>query len=387
MSTLPEQNYQATAHPFLKRHGLQVLVALGVATIFVAAMGSQRYVMAVMLDRIEIQWWRGFVWPAVWWSIWVLLAPLVLYAVRRLPLSRDTWKRTLLLHVAINVGVYAVHVGLQIASMFLPYYIHLHDTVAEMLYFHFFSSILSIIATYWFILAGGYLLNYSHQARIRDVRASRLESELSKAQLHALKAQLQPHFLFNTLHAISALMYVDVKAADRMLAQLSVLLRQTIEQMFVQEIPLREEIAFLEKYLEIEQARIGHRLQVTIDTDEALGDLLVPTLILQPLGENAIKHGIAPRTKPGHLTVRAIQDAQQLRLTVADDGVGLPEGAQPTHGTGLANTLARLYQLYGDDQHVTFRPNAPSGFVVELVLPLRPAPRTERPAFVPARTR
>jgi LytS/YehU family sensor histidine kinase len=184
-----------------------------------------------------------------------------------------------------------------------------------------------------------------------------------------LKTQLHPHFLFNTLHSISTLMYRDVRAADRMLARLSDLLRLTLESSDAQEVPLRDEVAFLKMYLEIEQIRLGDRLTVAFEVDPMLEDVLVPNFVLQPLVENAVKHGIDPVREDGRVRVEAAVDAGTLRIAVTDNGRGPePDG---TDGIGLTNTRRRLAEVYGDDTWFALQPAEGGGAVAELRIPYR----------------
>ncbi|MFW6085154.1 MAG: sensor histidine kinase, partial [Gemmatimonadota bacterium] len=194
--------------------------------------------------------------------------------------------------------------------------------------------------------------------------------------LSALEMQLHPHFLFNTLHAISTLMHRDVEAADRMLARLSDLLRLTLENAGTQEVLLKEELDFLEQYLEIERTRFGDRLMVDVEVDPATLDARIPNLILQPLVENAVRHGVAPRADPGWIGIRAARHDGELRVTIEDDGPGLPEadadGLTPAGaGVGLANCRARLEQLYGDRGRLDLRSSPAGGLLVSLRIPYR----------------
>jgi sensor histidine kinase YesM len=231
----------------------------------------------------------------------------------------------------------------------------------------------STLFTYWAILGVIYAFNYYRKYRQHELKASHLETQLAQAQLQALKMQLHPHFLFNTLHAISSLMRKDVEAADSMITRLSDLLRLTLENTGVQEVTLRQELEFLERYLEIEQTRFRDRLQVRMEIEPDTLDARVPNLILQPLVENAIRHGIAPRSAPGWIEIRAARDGETLQLQVRDNGPGLPPIGQPTlkEGVGLANTRARLEQLYGAAQNFELSNREEGGLLVSLTLPFR----------------
>ena len=237
----------------------------------------------------------------------------------------------------------------------------------------FFQDYPTNIVYYWLLVGVGHGLEYYRFYRQREAHAANLSARLARAELEMLKSQLHPHFLFNTLHAISALMHRDVKAADRMIARLSELLRVSLDYSGTQEVSLQEELAFLEPYIEIERVRLGDRLSVEYHIQPRVLDARVPHMILQPLVENAIRHGIAPRAQPGRITITARGRRGMLDLEVVDDGRGLPPGRFANGGLGLANTRARLEQLYGDD--FSFEPHnaAGGGFRVALTIPFRSA--------------
>jgi LytS/YehU family sensor histidine kinase len=240
---------------------------------------------------------------------------------------------------------------------------------------HFVLGFPANIVYYWLLVGVGHGLEYYRRLGQREAQNERLRRRLTQAELHLLKSQLQPHFLFNTLHAISALMHRDVKAADRMLARLSQLLRVALDYTGTQEVSLEEELDFLEPYVEIEQVRLGDRLSLELDIQPQVLDARVPHMILQPLVENAIRHGIAPRATPGRIRIRAHGRRDMLDLEVWDDGAGKTNGKRNGSsggGLGLANTRARLEQLYGDN--FIFEPaNDPAGgFRVAISIPFRP---------------
>jgi LytS/YehU family sensor histidine kinase len=226
--------------------------------------------------------------------------------------------------------------------------------------------------TYWAIAGLSHAVLYYRESRDRELRTSQLETKLIEAQMAALRQQLQPHFLFNTLHAISALMHRDVEAADRTLMRLSDLLRMTLETVGHQEIALKAELEFLAKYLEIEQTRFADRLVVRFDIEPETLDTRVPTFLLQPLVENAIKHGIAKKAGPGHIDIQARREHDKLRIEVRDDGVGLSETALTAlqKGIGVSTTRARLQHQFGADYRFEFH-RLEQGLAVVVAVPWR----------------
>jgi LytS/YehU family sensor histidine kinase len=232
------------------------------------------------------------------------------------------------------------------------------------------------LIVYWTMDGLSQAQAYYRKFREREMRALLLESRLAQAQLQILKMQLQPHFLFNTLNAISSLMHQDVELADQMLARLAQLLRTTLESAGTQVVSLKQELEFIELYLEIEKARFGPRLIVHMDADPDTMDAYVPNLILQPLVENAVRHGISPRPEAGHIEIRTRRENGTLRVDVMDDGPGLTHNGEPRprQGVGLANTRARLRQLYGDTHEFRLANRASGGVAVTLWLPFRENP-------------
>jgi LytS/YehU family sensor histidine kinase len=233
--------------------------------------------------------------------------------------------------------------------------------------------------TYGTLVAIAHVWMYYERARDREVKTSQLESQLARTQLEMLKLQLQPHFLFNTLNAISALMHQNVYAAQDMLSRLSDLLRLSLDNVAVQEVTLKSEVEFVRGYLHIEQVRFQDRLSVTIDIDPETLDAMVPNMLLQPLVENSIRHGIARKSGPGSISIESKRSDGLIRITVRDNGPGFPAitngngngNGKPKGGLGLGNTRARLRQLYGDAQRLEVC-NAPDGgAIVTLEVPER----------------
>jgi two-component system, LytTR family, sensor kinase len=303
------------------------------------------------------------------WYVWALLTPAILALGRRFPLVREGWWwRSIpvlfvaglvftVLRIAIRTGVGTLVPGIPTMRF----------EGALISQFHI------QVATFWVILGIGAAFEYYGKFRERELRASQLESRLAQAQLEVLRMQLQPHFLFNTLHTISAFMQEgEIEAADRMISRLSDLLRLALDGAGAQEVPLRQEMDFLRRYLEIQQIRFQDQLRVRLDVPDDLLDAYLPNLILQPLVENAIKHGVTPRAEGGEVSVCVSRVDGMLHVTVRDDGPGVGSArAGNGSGVGLANTRARLDQLYGDRHRFSVGNHPGGGAVVELAIPYR----------------
>jgi two-component sensor histidine kinase len=234
----------------------------------------------------------------------------------------------------------------------------------------------STIPIYWAIVCVTWVVSYYRQLRERERRTLELEARLMQSNLQTLKAQLQPHFLFNTLNAITSLVRRKPGAAQDMIGSLSDFLRVTLDTAQQHEVPLRREMEFLDLYLEIQQARFGERLRIQKEIDPAALDIAVPALILQPLVENSVHHGIEPRESGGTIFIRARHQDSSLRFEIGDDGEGLKADQLVAlrEGVGLSNTKARLQQLYGDAHRFRITPNSEGGLTVAVELPWREAP-------------
>jgi LytS/YehU family sensor histidine kinase len=230
------------------------------------------------------------------------------------------------------------------------------------------------LMVYSTIVGLSYALSYYREAQARAVKEATLETRLVEARLRTLEAELHPHFLFNTLHAISSLVHTNPDAADRMISRLSDLLRLTFDRSGAPGVSLQEEIEFLQKYLEIEQTRFHDRLRVNFDIDPETLDAEVPRMILQPLVENAIKHGVSPKPGEGLVQIASKRLGNTLWVEVSDNGVGLTAGAraQLRSGVGLSNTRDRLECLYGQAHRIEFSDGA-KGLAVRLEIPFHRA--------------
>jgi two-component system, LytTR family, sensor kinase len=281
--------------------------------------------------------------------VWLALTPLVLYLARRFAFERRSWTRNLLLHLAASIGFAFLQIAIYVSVTSLIALIFSTVPADGTFRSLFVSEFHFDLLTYWAIIGLSHALDYYRKYREREIRASQLEARLARAQLDALKMQLQPHFLFNTLNTISVLMQEDVSVANRLLLRLSDLLRMALNTTDAHEVPLRQEVEFLRSYLEIEQTRFQDRLTVRLDIDPDASEAQVPNLILQPLVENAIRYAVAPRATKSTIEIRALRLNGQIKLQVRDDGPGISEAQKAIElpGIGLRNTRSRLEKLYG----------------------------------------
>jgi len=368
-------------------------VVMAAFWMLVAVLFSAVFYFATAAENPSVSWGRVLVSQLVHWGLWIGFTPLVLWIARQVPLERNPvdraglsraaaqapragnrWGRWILIHLGAGVGVGLVHLSLAAIGYFLIQPFSREDSGFLDVLLGLLSSLLIIeMCIYWAVLGVGYAVDYYRKYKEGEVHASRLEAQLAQAQLQALRMQLHPHFLFNTLNTVSTLVRTNRNAAATdMIAGLSELLRLTLESSSAQEVSLKQELDFLERYLDIEQIRFGDRLRVRMEIEPGTLHAAVPNLVLQPLVENAIRHGIARRAEGGVVEIRAERTNGVLRLQVRDDGPGLPEGDPPGEGVGLSNTMARLERLYGNAQRVTLANADEGGALITLELPFHP---------------
>ena len=304
--------------------------------------------------------------------LWALATLAIFWLARRFPLERGRMLRGIVVHLvgAVVFSLARVVVVVEVSRQV--------EWLAERSYDRqFWGRFDQYLVFYALLLGIAHAVLYYGRYRERERAAEQLAAGLTEARLQALKMQLQPHFLFNTLNAISALIPAEAKPARRMVARLGDLLRIALEHEETQEVTLREEFAFLQPYLEIEQARLEDRLTVVMEIAPETLDARVPHLILQPLVENAIRHGIAPRIEPGRVEISATRGADDrfLHLGVRDDGPGVDRDnqARTRKGVGLANIRSRLEQLYDGEHRFELENHPEGGAVVRISLPFRRA--------------
>ena len=312
----------------------------------------------------ELTWEGGLRYTVVELGFWLLMTPVMAWWAEKFPLERPAVVKNVAVLLLLNVAT---------ELLYSSYRVKLHHFVYPDFALHSFWRqsqtylIDNFVIVAWFFWA---IVGVHHAIKAAR-KSQQREQELIKAQLEMLKGQLQPHFLFNTLNSISWLMREDVEAADNMMTSLGELLRTTLSVSASEEVPLRRELNMLELYLAIERARFQDRLRVLVNADPETLDCNVPCLLLQPIVENAVRHGIARLDRPGSVEVRAACVGAELCISILDDGPGISTESTWTEGIGLANTRARLEKHYGEMQSLRYTNRNEGGLIVEIRLPLR----------------
>jgi signal transduction histidine kinase len=349
-------------------------VSFGVWTFLAFMAGFSMYRFNILFWKPSASLWEEVRLPLINYLIFATFTPLLLQISLRYPIERSNWRWRSPMYAAGTVIFAAGHalVRMLVYPVIDPMTKYAFPVgwslFGRLFLYNFFDD---CIAVYLPIIAIAHVLWYYHEFRDRDLRTSKLETRLAQAQLDALKSQLQPHFLFNTLHSISSLMLTNVQAADTMLVRLSDLLRMSLENNTVQETALNREMQFVNGYLEIEKMRFGDRLQFRCNVDPDTLDARVPHLLLQPLVENAIRHGISHRVEGGEVWITAMRRNDELHIEVGDNGPGFSRNSQwnAKQGLGLNATRERLRIFYRDHQSFGIQSAPGRGTTVSIHLP------------------
>jgi two-component system LytT family sensor kinase len=330
---------------------LAVFASWTLLVIVFAVSSSLTYALTYQPPR----WRYTLTMAATEWYVWAAFTPLVAWLARRFRITRARWWRVLIIGAA----------GLVFAFFKVTLTRVLRGAIGGEEYFQI-TNLVSQYLVFWTVVIVTHAWLYYRESRERELRTSQLEALLAQTRLQMLSMQLQPHFLFNTLNTIAELVHQQPAAAERMIGGLSHLLRETLHAGLVDRVPLSQELALLDRYIEIQRARFGDRLKVTVTVPDEVNHALVPTLLLQPLVENAIKHGIAARAGAGHIEITAAKHGERLQIAIADDGRGLPSGSLPG-GIGLDNCRSRLQTLYGVNAFALSIANRPTGGTIATV--------------------
>ena len=346
------------------------------------ALGLLEAVKGYVVAGQRYVWWWSLVANMPWWYGWALLTPVAFRIAARWPIAAQRWAPAAAIHVVAAFALSTIHL---VGTAYITHWLtrgRAVPTVGRQISVFVMNYFVVDLVVYAAIVGVYFALDYAHRwrestlasARL-ETHAARLELGLVEARLQALRMELNPHFLFNTLNAISGLVRKQENdAAVCMLARLGDLLRATLDRDLPQQITVEDELALLQQYLDIERARFGARLNISVELDASAKDALVPTLICQPLAENAVRHGMARQLGVVSVSVRAARDGAMVALEIRDTGRGL--GFAPLReGIGLSNTRERLFELYGDRATLELRNAAGGGTVATVRLPFQPATR------------
>ncbi|MDN5205246.1 histidine kinase [Fulvivirgaceae bacterium BMA10] len=338
----------------------------------IAVISSSLLFVKLSIGGDTPSWLSIFIIKLVIWLFWGAVMPLIFFLSKKFRVDRGNRFKGLLFHVPFSVFLISLNIFLYALIVFLT---NVDDYSAQALIGIFATLFINqfewYLIIYWAIIIVGYAFEFYQKYKEREITALQLESKLIKAQLQTLKMQLHPHFLFNTLNTIAALVrYDDKKSAVAMLAGISDLLRMALMQRGQHEVKLEMELDFISKYLEIEKIRFKDKLEIEIDMDPKTSDVIVPNFLLQPIVENAIYHGVSKQIVAKRITIQTTLEQEQLIIKVYNDGPEFPANfdVQKTKGIGLSNTIERLSQLYGDNHEINFN-NVGEGVEVVVKLP------------------
>ena len=354
----------------LTRRWFRLALIWGAWTLVGLFFTSQIFVYSVYMEKRPLLGRVLFMQMSVCY-LWALATPLVFWLARRFRIERQNWRSRIMFHAFGGLALVGTMSALHFL-IFMPYIGRTSEITAFRDFQYVFFNLDRQLCIYWLLLLLSHVVNYYNSYRKGRLQAAQLRTELVQSQLEALKMQLHPHFLFNTLHSISALLTKDVDAARSMITRLGDFLRLTLENAGTQEVTLQQEMEFLNGYLEIERVRFQDRLTTLVNVDPLMLDVPVPNLILQPIVENAMRHAIATHADCGRIEITAMPRNGALRIEVRDNGPGLPVDQDTIHlrkGVGLANTRARLERLYGADHLFELTNDPAGGLVVTLEIP------------------
>jgi signal transduction histidine kinase len=345
-------------------------VLLGIATVFGVSSTIQAYWLSRVSGDSEPMGVHLLILNLVYWYVPALLAPIVVRLATQYQIRRGSLTKFAAVHLTGALAYTLIHTAAMLGTRAALMNGHFTKGWWYAARVEYLTQLDWMFMTYLFLVGLAHALEFRRESDRRAVDSAQLEMRLVEAQLQALQRQLHPHFLFNTLNAIAGLMRSDVDAADRMMDRLGDLLRMTLNTSNIQEVSLKEELEVLQKYLDIEQVRLGERMTVNIDIDPDALDAQLPNFLLQPLVENAVRHGIATRVEPGQLGISATRRANRLTIDILNSGDGVPPHRLTllNQGVGLANTRARLEHRYPNDHSLVFS-NADPGFRVTVNIP------------------
>lgn len=354
-----------------KRRRLRFAFVVFVCWTFLALLFSPQTYLLNLRSPTPLNWWQAIATNSVLFYLWALLTPLILWIGRRFLIEAPHFFRNLAIHFALSFLTAVVHLIVmgQVNYLLLNQILQQYVRPAPMVALAVGLGATNVMI-YWGIVGVSQAVAYFRRTKEREI-------SLAQAQLQAIQTQLHPHFLFNTLNAISELVHEDADRAEQTIMQLSDLLRISLQSNATQEVSLKEELDFLRQYIEIQQTLLQERLQVKWTIAPETLDAQIPNLLLQPIIENAIRHGIAPKATGGTIEITAARTRDRLLISVEDDGVGLRSPAHPNiiEGIGLRSVRTRLRHFHRDNHQFSLKESSTgAGLCVELVIPYREGP-------------
>jgi two-component sensor histidine kinase len=342
-------------------------------------LGTKWYLAFFYWDELEkFSWFRYFAPQFINNTLWGLLVPVVYYFLQKFNMAKGAPRSEKIKAIIASLALAGFHEIMSYVVWFFPSdwmgWFRFNLKEFDYIVGAFPTGFISRVVEYWIIYGILSAMDYAKKYRVKQLELVQMESQLANAQLSALRLQLQPHFLFNTLNTISSLMEINIKDAQKMVSRLGNLLRSVLDKNKKARVSLREELNFTENYLSIERMRFLDRLAVEFDVDESLLEAQVPSLILQPLAENAIKHGFSQKTDPGKIIIRVRRHGKSyMKLSVIDDGVGTdrPNKYLLDGGIGLKNVEERLNLIFKGEAKMDIESKAGDGFSVHLTLPVK----------------
>jgi len=372
-NTVGSEETQSGVNRLLARRFVRVAI-IWIGWTLVGLFFTSQILVSYSYMEKSIPFDKALFWQLSICYLWALATPLVFWLARRFRIERHNWSRRLALHAVVGLSLVAT-ICVVHYPIFMPYLGRAQDMTRSGAFRYVFFNLDRELAIYWLLVMMSHALNYYNSFRQGQLQSAQLRTQLVQSQLEALKMQLHPHFLFNTLHSISALLNKDTEAARRMITRLGDFLRLTLENAGTQEVTLQEEMEFLNGYLEIERIRFRDRLTTSVEVEPGVLDVRVPNLILQPIVENAMRHAVATHSQAGRIEITAFGRNGCLRIQVKDNGPGLASDQtlanQIGKGVGLSNTKARLERLYGSEHLLELVNDPNGGLVVTLEIPRR----------------
>ncbi len=354
---------------YLKRNIKILGISLAAFFILSVLYAGELYIAYVLRGR-EVDFITKVRYDLWAWMPWAFFVPIIIWLGQRFSLSRREWLIPVVIHSAASVFFPVLQSF--ITYVYIDIYCGGNDWNLSTFGTFLFGTFFLMIFTYWIIIAIVYIVEYQKKYREHELNTSQMEAKLAQAQMKNLKAQLQPHFLFNTLHTISGLMFKDVLSANKMIAQLSNLLRFSLDRTEEHEVELSKELEFVDLYLNIQKTRFKGKLDIVTEIESGTLNAKVPSLLLQPLVENAIVHGISPHKQAGEIKIISTIKDDMLKIEIHDNGKGMEskniDGV--LCGLGIKNTLERLKQLYQENYRFNLEDSDLGGLMVVVELPL-----------------